>query len=102
MHSLSMAQNILQAALTEAERNDAKSIRTISMRVAEDFDECDTLRFCLELFSRGTIAEGAGIEIERVDGCFAGHSASANEGSEEQHDAAMHAGDLISVCMEVE
>ncbi len=68
MHSLSMAQDILQAALKEAEKHEAKHIKTISVKVAgEDFVESDSLQFCLEATSEGTIAEGARIEIELVD-----------------------------------
>jgi len=68
MHSLSMAQDILQAALQEAEKHEAKRIKAISVKVGnEDFVESDSLQFCLEATAEGTIAEGARIEIELAD-----------------------------------
>ncbi|MBI2853811.1 MAG: hydrogenase maturation nickel metallochaperone HypA [Chloroflexi bacterium] len=67
MHSLGLAQNILQAALIEAEKHQARHIRAINMKLDKGFSECDSLQFCLRLFSRGTIADGARIDIELVD-----------------------------------
>ena len=67
MHSLSMAQDILQAALREAEKYDGKHIKAISVKMADEtFMESDSLQFCLEALTKGTIAEGARIEIELV------------------------------------
>jgi len=68
MHSLAMAENILKVALGEAENHKGKRIKAISIRIAEEnFTETDSLRFCLEGMARGTIAEGASIEIELVE-----------------------------------
>jgi hydrogenase nickel incorporation protein HypA/HybF len=62
-----MAEDILQAALVEAEKYHAKCIKTISVKIGdEDFVESDSLQFCLEATAKGTIAEGASIEIELV------------------------------------
>ncbi len=69
MHSLAMAQDILQAALSEAEKRDAKHIKTISVKTGDRHSaESDSLRFCLEAVAKGTIAEGAQIEIEPKTG----------------------------------
>ncbi len=67
MHSLAMAQSIMQAALSEAEKHEAKRIKEISVKVGEHtFMESDSLQFCLEALSKGTIAEGAQIGIELI------------------------------------
>ena len=67
MHSLAMAQDILRAALTEAQKHDAKRIKAIGVRIGnETFMESDSLQFCLEAAAKGTIAEGARIDIRLV------------------------------------
>ena len=67
MHELSIAQSILQAALTEAEKHNGKRIKAIGVKVGDDaFMEADSLQFCLEAETKGTIAEGARIEIKPV------------------------------------
>ncbi|MFC1932785.1 hydrogenase maturation nickel metallochaperone HypA [Chloroflexota bacterium] len=67
MHSLAMAQDILQAAFIEAEKRYAKHIKAISVKIGDGhFTESDSLQFCLEVVTKGTIAEGAQIEVEFV------------------------------------
>lgn len=67
MHSLSLAQSILQAALSEAQKHDGKRIKAIDVKVGDEtFMEADSLQFCLEAVTKGTIAEGAHIEIKVV------------------------------------
>lgn len=68
MHSLAMAENILKVALAEAGNQKGSRIKTINIRIAEEnFTESDSLQFCLEEMTRGTIAEGAIVKIELVD-----------------------------------
>ena len=65
MHSLVMAENILQAALAEAEKYNGKRIEAICIRLDErDFVQAESLQFCLEAMAKGTTAEDAQIEIE--------------------------------------
>lgn len=67
MHSLAMAQSILQAALIEAEKHNGKRIKVISVKIGDEtLMESDSLQFCLEAIAKGTIAEGARIEIDLV------------------------------------
>lgn len=64
MHSLAMAQEILATALIKAEEHGAKQINVISVKIPEEhFDKADSLQFCLETVTKGTIAEKARIEI---------------------------------------
>jgi len=68
MHSLAMAQSILQAALEEARKHDGQHIKSIGVKIGDEtFTESDSLQFCLQEVIKGTIAEGARIEIELVD-----------------------------------
>jgi len=68
MHSLAMAQDILQAALAEAETNKVQHIKAIAIRMEDEhFAEPDALQFCLEAVTKGTIAEGAQIEVDLVE-----------------------------------
>ena len=67
MHSLAMAQDILEAALIEAKKHHGERIKAITVRIGEeDFLESDSLQFCLEAMAKGTIAEGARMEVELV------------------------------------
>ena len=69
MHSLSMAEGILQAAIDEARNYNAKNIKAINVKVTDEhYAESDSLQFCLEAMAKGTIAEGAAVEIEHVVG----------------------------------
>jgi hydrogenase nickel incorporation protein HypA/HybF len=63
-----MAQDILKAALSEAEKHKARHIKAIGIKIgSEHFAESDSLQFCLEAAAKGTAAEGAQIEIEVVE-----------------------------------
>jgi hydrogenase nickel incorporation protein HypA/HybF len=68
MHSLAMAQDILKAVLAEAEKNNMQHIKAINVRMEDEhFTEPDSLQFCLEAVTKGTIAEGAQIDIDLVE-----------------------------------
>ncbi|MBM3132277.1 MAG: hydrogenase maturation nickel metallochaperone HypA [Chloroflexi bacterium] len=67
MHSLGMAENILQLALAEAQKHEGKRIASIRVTIPDhDSEESDAIQFCLEAMTRGTPAEGAEINIEVV------------------------------------
>lgn len=68
MHSLAMAQDILEAVLSEATKCNAKHIRAIGVKIgSEHADESDSIQFCLEAATKGTIAEGANVGLEVTD-----------------------------------
>lgn len=67
MHSLRMAENILQLVLREAGKHAGKRVASIHVILPDrDSTESESLAFCLEAMSQGTAAEGAQIEIEVV------------------------------------
>lgn len=69
MHELSIAQNVLEIVLAEAEKNKGKKVKGVYLKLGEGSAiEPDSLIFCFELVSKGTIAEEAEIHIERVKG----------------------------------
>lgn len=69
MHSFGMAKDILRTVLTEADKHNGERIEAICIKVDEhDFSEAESLQFCMEgLAKKGTLAEGARIEIELAD-----------------------------------
>ncbi|MFC2007395.1 hydrogenase maturation nickel metallochaperone HypA [Chloroflexota bacterium] len=68
MHELSLVQDILQASLDEAGKAGNKRIRQIHARVRESGYpmEANSLQALLETIAKGTVAEGAEMEIELI------------------------------------
>jgi len=65
MHEFSIAQGILETALTEAEKNNGKCICALGVKLGRaSHIEPDSLEFCLRAAAKGTIAEKARIEIK--------------------------------------
>jgi len=67
MHELGITESILQIALSQAEKQDAKKIVKINLRIGELSEVVeDCVRFYFDLISKGTIAEGASIDVENM------------------------------------
>ena len=67
MHEMALAEGILDIALKTAEENEAKRVVRVKLLVGEMAGvECESLRFCFAAVTKGTAAEGAELEIERV------------------------------------
>jgi hydrogenase nickel incorporation protein HypA/HybF len=67
MHELSIAQNILSIVEEEAKRNQAVRVSAIKIKAGEMRGIVpESLYLCFDFVSRGTLAQGARIEIERV------------------------------------
>ena len=67
MHEWSLAQNIIEAAVKEAKERRLAKISCIHLEVNSlDLGHADgsSLQFCLEELAKGTIAEGAEMNIE--------------------------------------
>ena len=67
MHELAVTQNILDIALEEAEKANAKRITNIQM-VVGSFSGIvdDSVRFYFDFISQNTLAEGAGLTFRRI------------------------------------
>jgi len=64
VHELGVASEILEVALSEAERHAAKKVTSIRLRVGVLRGiELENLSFLFEHLARGTPAEGASLEI---------------------------------------
>lgn len=67
MHEFSIAQNIMGIILAEARKAKAQKVLKVHLRIGELAQVFpDSLSFCFELLSKGTIAEGATLNIEKV------------------------------------
>ena len=67
MHELSICEEILSLVLSYAEDHDAKKVTRIDLKIGEMtqiVDDC--IDFYLDAISRGTIVEGARVEIEKL------------------------------------
>ena len=78
MHELSVTESLLQVVLLHAGKGGAKRVVSVSVRVGALSDVVNEwMQRYFDYLSRGTIAEGARIRIERVpvtfrcDGCAA-------------------------------
>ncbi len=67
MHELGVAQEMLKIAFEYANKNQAKRITALNVAMSAAADESeDSLRFHFENLMRGTMADGAKIDIEIV------------------------------------
>lgn len=68
MHEISVANGILERALTAADEYGAKRIDELTLEIGRvTHVNSDQLVFCLEAIAEGTPAEGARIRTETVD-----------------------------------
>ena len=68
MHEFSIAQNILETALTEAEKHNGKRICALGVKLGRaSHIEPESLEFCLKAVAKGTIAEQAKIKIKPLE-----------------------------------
>ena len=67
MHEMSIAQSVLDIILQESLSNKVNRVLSVAIKVGElSAVETESLRFCFELVSKGSLAEGARLDIERV------------------------------------
>ena len=67
MHEMSIAQSILDIILQESGNHKVTRVLSVALKVGElSAVETESLRFCFELLTKGTPAEGAQLDIERV------------------------------------
>ena len=67
MHEMSIAKNLLEIIQRHAPTNGGARVKVIRLRIGEMAGVVpESLRFCLEVVSEGTVAHGAALEIEHV------------------------------------
>jgi Zn finger protein HypA/HybF involved in hydrogenase expression len=67
MHELAAAQDVVKAALAAAEAEGAQRIVAIALKIGSHYGT-DQMRELIAMEAKGTIAEGARLDIEPVAG----------------------------------
>lgn len=74
MHEMALTESIVDIICEEARKQGFGKVRVVRLRVgAMAHVEPEALRFCFDAVSRGTVAEGATLDIRRPPGeawCF--------------------------------
>lgn len=66
MHELALSQGIVELVAQLSAREGLSTVNLVVLEVGEAAGvECEALRFCFDAVTRGTLAEGAALEIER-------------------------------------
>lgn len=69
MHEMSLAEGVRGIVEDAASGQAFRRVRTLVLEIGDlAAVEVDALRFCLEVVLRGTVADGALIEVQRVPG----------------------------------
>ncbi len=69
MHELSLTQGIVELAVEHARRENAEAIRSITVEIgALSGVLADAMEFAFDVCSKGTMAEGARLEIRHIAG----------------------------------
>ncbi len=69
MHELSLAQNVISIVGEEAARHDLAKIEALRLRIGIFRGVVpELLQTCMEIASQGTVAEGARMDLEVVEG----------------------------------
>lgn len=69
MHELSLTQSIVELAIEHARRENAAAIRSITVAIgALSGVVADAVEFAFDVCSKGTMAEGARLEIRHIAG----------------------------------
>jgi hydrogenase nickel incorporation protein HypA/HybF len=67
MHELSITEGILKIAVDEAQKHNARKVSVIKVKMGQLSDLLpDCINYYFDIISKGTIAEGAAISIERI------------------------------------
>jgi hydrogenase nickel incorporation protein HypA/HybF len=67
MHELSLAEALVELIEEEGRKHDCTRVRTVRLEIgAVSCVEPEAMRFCFDAVTRGTIAEGAALDIDIV------------------------------------
>lgn len=88
MHEMSLAEGILQLVEETARREQAAQIKTIFVEIGRlSCVEPEALKFCFDSVSRGSMAEGARLEIIDIEGRARCSGCGENVSMQESYDA---------------
>ena len=65
MHEWSITRKVVNSILKNSRENGIKKVNRVVLSVGEDIDFLDSIEFCFEMLSKGTIIEGAKLEIKK-------------------------------------
>ena len=69
MHEMSLAEGVLQILEESAAKEQFQRVKTVFLEIGQlSHVEVDSLRFCFEAVIKGSVAEGAQLEIIPVPG----------------------------------
>ena len=69
MHEMSLAEGVLQIIEDSAKQQDFSSVKAVWLEIGQlSSVEPEAMRFCFDAVTRGSLAEGARLEIVIVDG----------------------------------
>ncbi len=69
MHEMALTENIVEIVQEEARRHGFDRVRVVRLEIgALSHVEPEALSFCFEAIARGTVAEGAALDIIRAPG----------------------------------
>jgi len=69
MHEMSLMESVLEIVEDEAKKAGATSVKAVKLVIGElSHVEPEAMAFCFEAVVRGSMAEGARLEIERTPG----------------------------------
>lgn len=69
MHEMSLAEGILQLVEDTARREHATAVKAVILEIGQlSSVEPDALRFCFDAVARGSVAEGAELQIIDIPG----------------------------------
>ena len=99
MHELSLCEDLLRMVQAQAEARGCRRVRAVWLEIgALEAVESEALRFGFELKSRGTVAEGARLEIRQLPGRARCPDCGASVALYRRHDPCPRCG---SLCPEV-
>jgi len=69
MHEMSLAEGVLQLVEDTARRENAQRVKLVVLEIGQMSSvEPEALKFCFEVVTRGSLADGAALEIAEVPG----------------------------------
>lgn len=69
MHEMSLAEGVLQLIEDSAKANEFRRVKTVWLEIGELAGvEVDAMRFCFDVVMKGSLAEGARLEIIATQG----------------------------------